>query len=158
MSWKFSDENLQKIEKLRTRYPSPNALVLPLLWMAQEQDGFIKLDAIESIANIADVSSMDVYKVITFYSMFHLSPVGKYEISICKTLSCKLNGKDEILKHLKEKLNLDVGKTSADGRFTLTQVECLGCCGSAPMMQINGKNYENVTAQMIDEILGSLSE
>jgi len=157
MSFSFSLENLQKIEELKKRYPSERALVLPLLWMAQEQDGYISMDAIDVIASTCNDAPMEVYRTATFYTMFNLQPVGKHHIQLCKTLSCALCGKAEILEHLKSKLGIEVGDTTKDGRFTLSQVECLGSCGTAPMMQINKNNYENLTVEKIDEILKELT-
>jgi len=157
MSFSFSLENLQKIEELKKRYPSERALVLPLLWMAQEQDGYISMDAIDVIASTCNDVPMEVYRTATFYTMFNLQPIGKHHIQLCKTLSCALCGKAEILEHLKSKLGIEVGDTTKDGRFTLSQVECLGSCGTAPMMQINKNNYENLTVEKIDEILKELT-
>jgi NADH-quinone oxidoreductase subunit E len=157
MSFEFTQENLTKIEALKPRYPSLSALVLPLLWMAQEQEGYISLDAIEAIAVISHNPAMEVYRVATFYTMFHLKPVGTYHIQLCKTLSCALCGKGEILAHLKATLGIDVGETTTDGKFTLSEVECLGSCGTAPMMQINETNHEALSVEKVDQILKELS-
>ena len=145
MSFTFNDENLLKIEELKKRYPSPHALNLPCLWMAQYQDGYISIDAIDVIAKMIDLPSMEVYRVATFYSMFHLEPQEKLIVDVCKTLSCKLCGSEEILKHLESK---DV---------RVRHVECLGSCGTSPVMQINDRYYENLTTQKVDAILEELS-
>ncbi len=152
----FTDENLKKIEALQKRYPSPKALSLPCLWMVQYQEGMISLEAIEVIAELLDTPPMEIYRVATFYTMFNLERVGKYHIQLCKTLSCALCGKAEILEHLESKLGLVAGESSEDGRYTLTQVECLGSCGTAPVMQINDVYYENLTDDKIDAILEDL--
>lgn len=144
MSFTFSDENLAKIEALKKRYPSPKALTLPCLWMVEYQEGFISLDAIDEIAKHTDTPPMEVYRVATFYTMFHLEPQEKRNVQVCKTLSCKLCGSDEILEHLKGK---DVN---------IVHVECLGSCGTAPVMQIDDVNYENLTTQKVDEVLKEL--
>lgn len=157
MSFSFTPENLLKIDMLKTRYPSPQALSLPLLWMAQEQEGYISIDAIDVIAKVCDNAPMEIYRVATFYTMFNLEPIGKYHIQLCKTLSCALCGKEEILTHIKNKIGIEVGETSEDGRFTLSQVECLGSCGTAPMMQINETNYECLTIEKIDTIFKELT-
>lgn len=154
----FSPENVEKIEKLKERYPNPKALTLPCLWMVQYQEGFISLDAIEAISEVIDSPAMEIYRVATFYTMFNLEPVGKYHIQLCKTLSCALCGKSEVLEKLAERLGIKAGESSKDGKYTLTQVECLGSCGTAPVMQINDTYYENLTAQKIDEILDNLEE
>ncbi len=158
MSFEFTTDNLDKIEALKSRYPSPKALSLPCLWMAQYQEGVISLDAIEVIGKLIDWAPMEIYRVATFYTMFNLEPVGKYHIQLCKTLSCALCGKAEMLSHLENRLGIEPGESSEDGRFTLTQVECLGSCGTAPVMQINDRYYENLTPEKIDVILDSLEE
>jgi NADH:ubiquinone oxidoreductase subunit E len=144
MSFVFNDENLLKIEALKIRYPSPKALCLPCLWMAQHQDGFISIDAIDVISEKIGIPPMEIYRVVTFYTMFHLEPQDKLNVQVCKTLSCKLCGSDEILKHLEDK---DV---------KITHVECLGSCGSAPVMQIDDIYYEDLTPAKVDNILKEL--
>jgi len=141
MSFRFSDENLLKIEALKKRYPSPKALCLPCLWMVQYQDGFISIDAIDAISEQIGIHPMEIYRVATFYTMFHLEPQTKLNVQVCKTLSCKLCGSDKILKHLEDK---DVN---------IQHVECLGSCGTAPAMQIDDINYEELTIDKVDEIL-----
>ena len=140
----FTQENLLKIEELKKRYPSPHALNLPCLWMAQYQEGYISIDAIDAISELIDLPSMEIYRVATFYTMFHLEPQEKLIVDVCKTLSCKLCGSDAILKHLESK---DV---------RIRHVECLGSCGTSPVMQIKDIFYENLTTQKVDEILGDL--
>jgi len=152
----FSDENLKKINALEKRYPSVKALSLPLLWMAQYQEGYISMAAIETIAKRIDTPPMEIYRVATFYTMFNLEKVGTYQIQLCKTLSCALCGKAEILEHLQEKLAIKAGQNSEDGKYTLREVECLGSCGSGPMMQINDRYYENLTTAKVDAILEEL--
>ena len=144
MSFNFNDENLVKINNLKKRYPSPKALALPCLWMAQYQDGYISLEAIDTISEQTTIPPMEIYRVATFYTMFNLERVDKLKVQVCKTLSCKLNGSDSILKHL-EKHALHV-----------EHVECLGSCGTAPVMQINYENYENLTTDKVDKILEEL--
>jgi len=144
MSFIFNDENLQKIEVLKKRYPSPKALCLPCLWMVQYQEGFISIDAIDVISETIGIPAMEIYRVATFYTMFHLEPQDKLNVQVCKTLSCKLCGSDEILKHLEDK---DV---------KITHVECLGSCGSAPVMQINDIYYEELTPAKVDKVLKDL--
>jgi len=141
MSFNFTDDNLAKIEELKKRYPSPKALALPLLWMAQYQDGYICIDAIDTISEQTSIPPMELYRVVTFYTMLHLEAKTQLQVDVCKTLSCKLCGSDEILKHLESK---DV---------KVNHVECLGSCGTAPVMQIQDKNYENLTREKVDAIL-----
>ena len=145
MSFTFTQENLTKITELKTKYPSPKALCLPCLWMVQYQEGFISIEAIDAISEQISIPPMEIYRVATFYAMFHLEPEEKLQVDVCKTLSCKLCGSDEILKHLKSK---DV---------KINHVECLGSCGTAPVMQIKDKNYENLTTEIVDAVLEELS-
>ena len=145
MSFQFSEENLQKIEALKKRYPSPKALTLPCLWMAEYQEGFISLDAIEEISTHTDTPPMEVYRVATFYTMFHLEPQEKLNVQVCKTLSCKLCGSDKIEKHLQDK------------NVNIVHVECLGSCGTAPVMQIEDVTYEELTPEKVDKILKELT-
>jgi len=144
MSFSFNEVNLLKIEALKKRYPSPKALALPLLWMVQYQEGFISLEAIDVVSEITTTPPMEIYRVVTFYTMFHLEKKAKLQVDVCKTLSCKLCGSDTILKHLETK---DV---------YVNHVECLGSCGTAPVMQIADKNYENLTIEKVDTILEEL--
>lgn len=145
MSFTFTDDNLEKIKELKTRYPSSEALSLPCLWMAQYQEGFISIDAIDAISEVTSMPPMEIYRVATFYSMFHLEEQPKRIVDVCKTLSCKLCGSDEILKHL---------EANADVR--VRHVECLGSCGTAPVMQIEDVLYENLTDVKVDAILKEL--
>jgi len=144
MSFTFSKENLQKIEALKKRYPSTKALTLPCLWMVEYQEGFISLDAIDEISRHTETPPMEVYRVATFYTMFHLEPQEKLNVQVCKTLSCKLCGSDEILEHLEGK------------EVNIVHVECLGSCGTAPVMQIDDVTYEELTVEKVDEILKEL--
>jgi len=156
MSFAFNDENQAKIERLKTRYPKPQALCLPLLWMAQYQESFISIDAIDTIGAICELPPMEVYRVATFYTMFNLEPIGKYHLQVCKTLSCKLCGAKEIVETIKQTLDIKVGETTENKLFTLSQIECLGSCGTSPVVQINDDYYENLTPQSIVEILEGL--
>ncbi len=158
MSFSFTDENLKTIESLKTRYPDPKALSLPLLWMAQYQEGYISIEAMQEIAKLSNHHLMEIYKVATFYTMFNLEPIGKYHLQVCKTLSCSLCGKSEIVEAIKEYLKIEIGQTTSDGNFTLSQVECLGSCGTAPVMQINDIYYENLTPENTVDILKELAQ
>jgi NADH-quinone oxidoreductase subunit E len=149
----FNEDNQKKFDQLLARYPSSDALMLPSLWMVQYQEGYISEEAMVYIAERLDKSPMQVYQVVTFYSMFLLKPIGKYHIQLCKTLSCKLRGSVQIKEHIKQKLGIEVGETTKDGRFTLTEVECLGACGGAPAMSFNDDYVEKLTIEKIDEIL-----
>lgn len=156
-SFTFSKEHLERFEELKKRYPKTDSLTLPCLWMAQYQEKYISRDAMIYIANLLSMSPAQIYAVASFYTMFKLAPIGEHHIEVCKTLSCKLCGKDELLKHLKEKYNLNPGETSADGKFTLSLVECMGACGGAPMLTLDEVYHELATPETIDTLLGDLS-
>ncbi len=156
MSWQFNAENENKFQDLLKRYPKKNSLALPALWMIQYQDGWICEDAMKFLAKKLDTSPMDIYSVASFYTMFHLQPIGKYNIQVCKTLSCKLRGSEDIKKHIENRLGIKAGESTKDMKFTITEVECLGSCGTAPCVCINEDYIQNTTPQMIDEILDGL--
>lgn len=158
MSFTWTSAHRAELDALKTRYPSPKALVLPALWKVQEQEGFLSLEGIEAVAELTGYSKAEVYGVATFYTMFHLQPQGTYTLQVCKTLSCVLNGQGTILDHLKERLGIDVGETTPDGQFTLTQVECLGSCGTAPVMQVNDTLHEHLTPGSVDTLLDTLMD
>ncbi len=152
----FSDENLRKIEQLRKRYPTSKAMTLPVLWLAQEQFGWISPEVMSYVAGILDVPVSHILGVVTFYTMYNARPVGKYHLQVCTNVSCQLLGAEKLSDHLCRRLNIKLGETTPDEKFTVSEVECLGSCGTAPMMQVNDKYYENLSEQKIDEILSSL--
>ncbi len=152
----FSDHKLKKVQEIMSRYPEgkQKSALLPVLHLAQEEfGGWLDVPVMDYVASLLSIEPIEVYEVASFYSMYNLKPVGKYLFEVCQTGPCMLNGSDEIIAYIKEKLNIRVGETSADGLFTLKTVECLGACGYAPMMQM-GKNYrEHLTKQKVDEII-----
>ncbi|HVG15004.1 MAG TPA: NADH-quinone oxidoreductase subunit NuoE [Chitinophagaceae bacterium] len=151
----FSEDKLHKVQEVIARYPegkSKSALI-PLLHMAQEEWGWLSPEAMDYVAGLLNITPIEVYEVATFYSMYHLKPVGKYVFEVCQTGPCMLNGSDGIISYIQEKLDIRVGETTKDGLFTLKTVECLGACGYAPMMQM-GKYYkEHLTPAKIDAII-----
>ncbi len=149
----FTEENLQKVEEIKKRYPKSMAALLPVLWIAQEQFGWISEDVMHYVADLLGVPFNHVLGVVTFYTMFNRKPVGKYHIQVCANVSCMLRGSDNLLEHLESRLGVRVGETTADKMFTLSEVECLGSCGTAPMMQVNNDYYDNLTADKIDNLL-----
>ena len=152
----FTPENQKKFNEFLTRYPNKRAALLPTLWIAQEQFCWLSNEVMEYVAHLLDLPPIKVYEVATFYTMFNKSPVGKYHIQVCRTLSCELCGKEQIVEHLKKKLGIELGETTPDGKFTLTEVECLGSCGTAPMAQINKDYHENLTTEIVDQLLSEL--
>ncbi len=156
MSFSFNEDNQKKFEELQKRYPKIDSLMLPSLWMIQEQEGWISKEAMEYLAKKLGKSPADVYSVATFYTMFKLKPVGKHHICLCKTVSCKLRGSQKIKEKIEEKLGIKPGEITKDGLFSYEEVECLGACGGAPAMSFDDKYYENLTPQEIDKIIEEL--
>jgi len=152
----LSPQNLESIEVLKTRYQSPQSVVLEALWMWQDEHGWISEDGMKYVANLLQVPYHHVYGVVTFYTMFNTRPVGKYKVEICTNISCMLRGSRKIIGCLERKLNIRLGETSPDNRFTLMEAECLGSCGTAPMMQIGDEYYENLDVLRVEKILGEL--
>lgn len=144
MSFSFNDTNLKKIESLKLQYPNKQALTLPLLWLAQKQDTYISEEAMLEIANIIDKPYMHVYSVATFYTMFRLTKPTKPIIEVCRTLSCELNGSEDIKAYL--------DKNHSDN-YEIIEVECMGACSGAPMCTLDGKYMENVCESQLEEVL-----
>jgi NADH-quinone oxidoreductase subunit E len=153
---KFSEEKLNKAKEIIARYPEgkQKSALLPILHLAQEENsGWLSVEAMDYVAELLQLKSIEVYEVASFYSMYNLKPVGKYVFEDCQTGPCMLNGSDSIIAYIKQKLGIDVGQTTADGLFTLKTVECLGACGYAPLMQM-GKFYkEHLTTEKVDQII-----
>lgn len=157
MDIKFTEENLKKLEDIKNHYPVPSAALLPALWLAQEQFGWISLDTMKYIGTLLDIPYEQVYGVVKFYTMINSAPKGKYHFEVCTNISCMLRGGYDILKYLSDKLNIKPGGTTEDGLFSLSEVECLGSCGTAPMMQLNEHYEENLTKEKLDKIISELS-
>jgi NADH-quinone oxidoreductase subunit E len=153
---KFSNETLAVANKIIARYPEgkQKSALIPLLHLAQaEFDGWLSPAAMDYVASLLNIQNIEAYEVASFYSMFNLQPVGKCLIEVCRTSSCWLRGANEVIQHLENKLGIKEGETSADGMFTLKAVECLGSCGTAPMMMIGAQFHENLTHEKVDAIL-----
>lgn len=151
----FSEDKLKEVERIIARYPEgkQKSALIPLLHMAQEQFGWLDVPVMDYVASLLNLAPIEVYEVATFYSMYHLKPVGKYVFEVCQTGPCMVKGSDEIIDYIREKLQIGIGETTADGMFTLKTVECLGACGYAPMMQL-GKHYkEHLTRERVDQII-----
>ncbi|GJQ20723.1 MAG: NADH-quinone oxidoreductase subunit E [Bacteroidia bacterium] len=149
--------HLQHLEELKKLYPTSQALVLPVLWMVQEQEGYISKESMRYVADLLSVPYGHVLGVVTFYTMFHQSPVGKHHIEVCTNVSCMLKGAANIVRHLESKLGIRIGETSKDGKWSLAEVECMGACGGAPMCAVGGEYHEHLTTQEIDRLLERLS-
>ena len=152
----FNETSLKKVAEIIARYPEgkQKSALLPVLHMAQvEFGGWLDVPVMDYVATLLKIEPIEVYEVASFYSMYNLKPVGKYLFEVCQTGPCMLNGSDNIIDYIKQKLHIGVGETTADGMFTLKTVECLGACGYAPMMQF-GKTYrEHLTKEKVDSII-----
>jgi len=156
VSLTFTEETRAKHERLLTRYPNREAAILPTLYLAQREFGHLSDEAILYVADLLGFTPARIYGVATFYTMYNKKPVGKYHLQVCRNLSCSLMGAEHLIDRVSEKLGVQPGETTADGRFTLSTVECLGSCGTAPVMQVNDDYYENLSEESIDAILNGL--
>lgn len=153
---KFSDDKLKQVQQIVERYPQgrQKSALIPVLHLAQQEfGGWLDVPVMDYVASLLSLEPIEVYEVATFYSMFNLKPVGRYMFEVCQTGPCMINGSDDIVAYIEEKLGIKPGQTTSDGMFTLKTVECLGACGYAPMMQL-GKHYkEHLTRQKVDQII-----
>jgi len=156
MTLQFSDRTMQAVKRIIAFYPEgkQKSAVIPVLHLAQQEfGGWLSTETMDYVASLLNLKPIEVYEVATFYSMYNLKPVGKYMFEVCQTGPCMINGSDDIVKYIHEKLGIKPGETTADGMFTLKTVECLGACGYAPMMQM-GKHYrEHLTKEIVDAII-----
>lgn len=153
MSATFSDRSMQVFRELLSRYPNREAAILPALHLWQQEFGDVSEEGIRFLAGLLGLPPARIEGVATFYTMYNRRPVGKYHVQVCRNLSCSLMGAENLIEHVSRKLGIRVGETTPDGRFTLSAVECLGSCGTAPVMQVNDDYYENLSEDAIDAIL-----
>ena len=152
----LSYATLQKIDALTRKYPYRRSALIPSLQLAQEEVGYLSMDAMREVARVFELSPNEVYEVASFYTMLFKSPVGKYVVQVCTNISCLLCGCEGIMSHLVERLGIQPGETTGDKKFTLMEVECLASCGTAPVAQINEDYHENLTPKRLDEILDGM--
>ena len=157
MGLEFSAKAKQELDRIFGRYATKQAALLPALYLAQREFGFVSVEAMEYVAGILGVSPTRVYEVATFYTMYNKQPVGKYFIQVCTNICCALRGGMDLFAYLSKKLGIAEGQTTKDGLFTLVKVECLGACGNAPMMQVNDDYYEDLTPAKVDDLLKSMT-
>jgi NADH-quinone oxidoreductase E subunit len=149
----FSTQRLDEIKALVARYPAARSALLPVLHMAQEDFGYLSMDVQKLVAETLDLHLMAVREVVTFYTMFREKPCGTYLLEVCTNAGCMLNGADDLVRHLCEKLDIKVGQTTPDGMFTVTEVECAGACGGAPVVQVNNVYHEKATPESMDKLI-----
>lgn len=158
-SFAFGEKQLKEIERLKSHYPKgrEQAALLPLLWMAQRLNGgWLSMNAMEEVAHRLNVPFLRVYEVVTFYTMFKLKPVGKFCVQVCRTTSCWLNGADKLVEACKEFMRVGSNEVTSDALFSFEEVECLGACANAPVVQINDDYFEDLTPEALNGILDAL--
>jgi NADH-quinone oxidoreductase E subunit len=155
--FQFDQERDTEFERLIKRYPERESMILPALWLTQEQEGWISAEAIAYIADRIGTFASKVYECATFYTMYHLQPTGKHHICICRTLSCWLRDKQAMVDYLRDEIGIEPGQKSEDGKFSLEEVECLGHCGTAPVVQINGDFHEEMDVEKLKAMLAELN-
>lgn len=149
---------MARFREIIARYPEDKkkSALIPVLHLAQEEWHWLDVPTMDYVASLLGLSPIEVYEVASFYTMFHLKPIGKYVLEICHTGPCMLRGSDQLMDHVKNRLGIEAGQTTADGMFTLKPAECLGACGYAPMMQLGKFYQENLTPEKMDRILDEL--
>src|SRR6266542_3221667 len=152
----FTDAHLAEVRRLQGLYPDKRAALLPVLHMAQDTFGYVSLETEAYVAALFDLSPAHVHEVVTFYTLYFQQPKGRHVVAVCHNLSCHLAGARSIIDHLTERLGIEVGETTADGRVTLLSVECLCACEQAPMMQVDDRYEGHLTPDRVDRILESL--
>ena len=153
---KFTDAQLAEVRRLQALYPDPRGALLPVLHMAQETFGYVSLETEAYVAGLFDLSPAHVHEVVTFYTLYFRERPGRHVVSVCHNLSCHLAGAPKIIAHLKQKLGIEPGETTEDGRVTFLTVECLCACEAAPMAQVDDRYELNLTPEKIDRLLGEL--
>jgi len=158
MKFKFTEENLKRIENEIKKYPVKQPAVMSALWIAQEQYGWISGEVMKEVASILDMTMEEVLGIVTFYTMYHQRPMGKYHIQVCTNVSCMLRSGYEIFEQVKQKLNIGNMQVTDDKMFSLEEVECMGSCGTAPMIAVNEDYFENLDKEKVEQILNSFKD
>lgn len=153
----FTEEELSKIEEIKAKFPTAKAATLQVLWVAQQKYGHVEPPVQKLVADVLDLPGSHVHGVASFYTQYYKEEKGKFVLDVCTCLSCQLCGGYDILHHLEDRLDVEVGETTDDGMFTINEVECLGACGYAPMLQVtNGVYVNNLTKEKVDNLLDNL--
>ncbi|MBK7601785.1 MAG: NADH-quinone oxidoreductase subunit NuoE [Acidobacteria bacterium] len=152
----YTESNEKKLDEIISHYPVKRSAILPALYIAQDEHGHVTDDDIRYLAKRLDMRVNEVEEVVTFYSMYSRKPIGKYKLQVCRTLSCMLQGAEQITEHISHKLGCEIGGTTPDGKFTLQEVECLGYCDLAPCLQVNFDYHEKISTESVDQLIDSL--
>lgn len=156
MEFKFTQDNLDRINIEIEKYPVKKPAVMAALYIAQEQNGYISSEVIKEVADLLEMTPEEVLGVVTFYTMYFQKPMGKHHIQVCTNVSCMLRGGYDIWNQVKEKLGIGNMEVTGDGKFSLEEVECMGSCGTAPMLAVNEDYFENLTKEKVEELINSL--
>jgi NADH-quinone oxidoreductase subunit E len=154
----FAPANEAKFQELLPKYPTKRAVILPALWLAQEQEGYITVEAMEYVAKRLEQPAVGVFAVVEFYTMFKTEPMGKHHIQLCRTLSCAMRGYEDMQALIERKLGIGPGEKTPDGTFSFELVECLGSCGTAPMMRMDNRYWENLSSDKLERILDACKQ
>ncbi len=154
----ISEQAKKRIEEIKKLYPDPKSAVMPALYLAQEELGFISQEAIKWVAEVTEMPPVHVQEVATFYTMYYKQPVGKYHVQVCRTLACALCGSKKLMEYLKQRLEVDPHEVTADGQWSYEAVECLGSCGTGPMCEINDTYFENLTPGKLAELMNRIEK
>ncbi len=157
-AFEYDSENETRFQDLLTKYPTKQAVVIPALWLGQNQYGYLSPEVMDYVANRLEQSPVSVYSVVEFYTMFHTSPPGEHHIQMCHTLTCDLLGCESLTALIKDRLDIGPGEKTKDGKFSFETVECLGSCGTAPMMRMDNQYFENLTTEKLDKIIAACNE
>jgi NADH-quinone oxidoreductase subunit E len=152
----YSEANEKKLDEIISYYPVKRSAILPALYIAQEEHGYVTDEDIRYLAGRLEMRVNEVEEVVTFYTMYSRKPIGKYKLQVCRTVSCMLLGAEQIAEHIGQKIGCGIGETTEDGKFTLMEVECLGYCDLAPCLQVNFDYYEKVTPESVNKIIEGL--
>ncbi len=158
MAVQFSDPSQKRFETFLTRYPTKRAALLPTFWLAQKEFGYLSPQVLEYIAQLLELSPTDVGSVASFYTMLYTKPMGKFHVQVCTNLSCTLLGAGDLVECLARRLGIEPGSTTDDRQFSLSEVECLGACGTAPVVQINDDYHEKLSPDGIRRIIDALAD
>lgn len=155
MSTTFTSEELQSITALKAKYPDPKAAIMPVMWMAQKKWGWLSEDVMQEVARVMELPYAHVLGVASFYTMYFKKPMGKHHVQVCTNVSCMLRGGEALYAHAKQRLGIGHNQATADGKFSLEEVECMGACGGAPMIAVNETFYENASVEQLNALLDS---
>jgi NADH-quinone oxidoreductase E subunit len=152
----FTAEEIEKIERLKALYPNPKSAIMPTLWLAQKKWGWLSAPVMKLVAERLDLPYAHVFGVATFYTMYFKKPMGRYHVQVCTNVSCMLRGGETLYRHVSSKFGIGHNERTADGKFSLEEVECMGACGGAPMVVINEDYHENISIEQLDALLAGL--